>query len=91
MSERRAGVVLPPERPGIFPSSSTAFRTSQSQAGEERQSRRKEVKEMKYEKPEITFRAEAVEIIQGMKLNGPADSSQPVNPIHTAAAYESDE
>ena len=38
---------------------------------------------MKYEKPEITLRAEAVAIIQGMKLNGPADSSQPQNPIHT--------
>lgn len=46
---------------------------------------------MKYEKPEITFSAEAVEIVQGMKLSGPADSGQPQNPIHTAAAYDSDE
>lgn len=46
---------------------------------------------MKYEKPTITFSADAVEIIQGMKLSGPADSGQPQNPIHTPAAYESDE
>ena len=46
---------------------------------------------MKYEKPEITFSAAAVAVIQGMKLGGPADSGQPQNPIHTPAAYESDE
>jgi len=46
---------------------------------------------MKYEKPEITSSAQAVEVVQGMKLSGPADSGQPLNPIHTAAAYESDE
>ncbi len=46
---------------------------------------------MKYEKPEITFSSDAAEIIQGMKLSGPVDSGQPQNPIHTAAAYESDE
>jgi hypothetical protein len=46
---------------------------------------------MKYEKPESTFLSDAVQIIQGMKLSGPADSGQPQNPIHTAAAYESDE
>ncbi len=46
---------------------------------------------MKYEKPGITLSADAVEVIQGMKLSGPADSGQPQNPIHTAAAYESDE
>jgi len=46
---------------------------------------------MKYEKPAITFSADAVAIIQGMKLSGPADSAQPQNPIHTPAAYESDE
>jgi len=46
---------------------------------------------MKYEKPEITLAAVAVELIQGSKLGGPADSRQPQNPIHTPAAYESDE
>ena len=46
---------------------------------------------MKYEKPEITATADAVEVIQGMKLTGATDSAQPQNPIHTAAAYESDE
>ncbi len=46
---------------------------------------------MKYEKPGITLSAYAVEVIHGMKLSGPADSGQPQNPIHTAAAYESDE
>lgn len=46
---------------------------------------------MKYEKPAITFSADAVRIIEGMKLGGPADSGQPQNPIHTPAAYESDE
>lgn len=46
---------------------------------------------MKYEKPEITVSADAAAIIQGMKLSGPADSAQPQNPIHTPAAYESDE
>ena len=46
---------------------------------------------MKYEKPEITLSADAVEVVQGMKLSGPVDSGQPQNPVHTAAAYESDE
>ena len=46
---------------------------------------------MKYEKPEIVSSANAVEIVQGMKLSGPVDSGQPQNPIHTAAAYQSDE
>lgn len=46
---------------------------------------------MKYEKPEITLSAEASEAIQGSKVGGPADSGQPMNPIHTPAAYESDE
>jgi hypothetical protein len=46
---------------------------------------------MKYEKPEITHSAKAVEAIQGMKLSGPVDSGQPQNPVHTATAYESDE
>ena len=46
---------------------------------------------MNYEKPSITFSADAVDLIHGMKLAGPADSGQPQNPIHTAAAYESDE
>jgi hypothetical protein len=46
---------------------------------------------MKYEKPEITLSAMAVAVIQGMKLSGPVDSGQPHNPVHTAAAYESDE
>ena len=46
---------------------------------------------MKYEKPEITFTADAVELIRGMKLSGPTDSGQPQNPVHTTAAYSSDE
>jgi hypothetical protein len=46
---------------------------------------------MKYEKPEITHSAVAVELIQGSKVGGPADSRQPQNPIHTPAAYQSDE
>jgi hypothetical protein len=46
---------------------------------------------MQYEKPEITLSAYAIEVIRGMKLSGPADSSQPQNPVHTPAAYESDE
>jgi hypothetical protein len=46
---------------------------------------------MKYEKPEVLLAASAVELVQGMKLSGPVDSGQPQNPIHTAAAYESDE
>ena len=46
---------------------------------------------MKYEKPSITASADAVTIIQGMKLSGPADSAQPQNPIHTPTGYESDE
>ena len=46
---------------------------------------------MKYEKPEITLTAVAVELIHGSKVGGPADSGQPQNPIHTPAAYESDE
>jgi len=46
---------------------------------------------MKYQKPEITHAAEAVETIQGQKLSGPRDSGDMGNPIHTPAAYESDE
>ena len=46
---------------------------------------------MRYEKPELTLAATAVDAIQGMKLTGPADSGQPQNPVHTPAAYESDE
>ncbi len=46
---------------------------------------------MQYEKPQITLAAEAVELIQGAKTGGPADSGQPQNPVHTPAAYESDE
>jgi hypothetical protein len=46
---------------------------------------------MKYEKSEMTRSADAVEVIQGMKLSGLVDSAQPQNPVHTAAAYESDE
>ena len=32
---------------------------------------------MKYEKPEITLTADAVEVIHGSKTTGPADSGQP--------------
>lgn len=46
---------------------------------------------MKYEKPEITLAAYAVKVIEGPKTGGPADSAQPQNPVHTPAAYESDE
>jgi hypothetical protein len=46
---------------------------------------------MNYEKPEIVLAANAAEAIQGPKTVGPKDSSQPSNPIHTPAAYESDE
>jgi hypothetical protein len=46
---------------------------------------------MKYEKPEITLTADAVQAIQGSKIGGPADSAQPQNPVHTPAAYQSDE
>ena len=46
---------------------------------------------MKYEKPEITLTADAVEVILGSKTSGPADSGQPQNPVHTPAAYQSDE
>ena len=46
---------------------------------------------MKYEKPQITLTADAIEAVQGPKTGGPADSAQPHNPVHTPAAYESDE
>lgn len=46
---------------------------------------------MKYEKPQITLTADAVEVIHGPKRGGPADSGQPHNPVHTPAAYQSDE
>jgi hypothetical protein len=46
---------------------------------------------MSYEKPQITLSADAAEVIQGLKVGGPADSGDPTNPIHTPAAYESDE
>jgi hypothetical protein len=46
---------------------------------------------MKYEKPEITLVADAATLIQGQKSSGLADSGQPQNPVHTPAAYESDE
>ncbi len=46
---------------------------------------------MKYEKPEISLSAQAVEVIQGRKLSGPVDSGDMGNPIHTTGAYESDE
>jgi hypothetical protein len=46
---------------------------------------------MKYEKPQITRAADAVEVIHGAKTGGPADSGQPQNPVHTPAAYQSDE
>jgi len=46
---------------------------------------------MKYEKPEIMLTADAVEVIHGSKTTGPADSGQPQNPVHTPAAYQSDE
>lgn len=46
---------------------------------------------MKYEKPEIILAADAVEVIEGPKTGGPADSGQPQNPVHTPAAYQSDE
>jgi hypothetical protein len=51
----------------------------------------KEVTLMKYEKPEITLSADAVEVIQGPKIGGPADSGDPCNIAHTPAAYQSDE
>jgi hypothetical protein len=46
---------------------------------------------MKYEKPDITLLAEATDIVRGPKLGGLMDSRQPQNPIHSSAAYESDE
>jgi hypothetical protein len=46
---------------------------------------------MKYEKPEITLIAEAVVLVQGIKLMGTADFLEPQNPIRSASAYESDE
>ena len=46
---------------------------------------------MKYEKPQITIAVDAVEATQGPKIGGPVDSSMPQNPVHTPAAYESDE
>jgi hypothetical protein len=46
---------------------------------------------MKYEKPEITLSANAVEVIQGPKIGGPADSLNPTDTVHTPAAYQSDE
>jgi hypothetical protein len=46
---------------------------------------------MRYEKPEITLVANAAALIQGQNSSGPADSAQPQNPVHTPAAYESDE
>lgn len=46
---------------------------------------------MKYEKPEITLSADAVEVIQGVKFAGPLDSGDLRNPIHTPGTYESDE
>jgi hypothetical protein len=46
---------------------------------------------MKYEKAEIVLVANAAQVIQGPKSVGPKDTQQPGNPIHTPAAYESDE
>lgn len=46
---------------------------------------------MKYEKPEITVSVNAAEAIHGPKIGGPRDSMLPGDPIHTSAAYESDE
>lgn len=46
---------------------------------------------MKYEKPEITLSANAVEVIQDSKSGGPVDSMNPQNPIHTPGVYQSDE
>jgi hypothetical protein len=46
---------------------------------------------MKYEKPEITLSANAVEVIQGPKIGGPVDSGDLGNVVHTPAAYQSDE
>ena len=46
---------------------------------------------MKYEKPEVTLVAEAVVLVQGIKLIGTMDFVDPQNPIRSAAAYESDE
>jgi hypothetical protein len=46
---------------------------------------------MKYEKPEITISTEAVTEVQGSKLGGTMDFAEPQNPIHSSAAYQSDE
>jgi hypothetical protein len=46
---------------------------------------------MKYEKPRITASADAVTVVQGPKIGGPADFADPQTPIHSPAAYESDE
>ena len=46
---------------------------------------------MKYEKPEITKSEGAVALVQGSKLGGPMDFRVPQNPIHSSAAYQSDE
>lgn len=46
---------------------------------------------MKYEKPQITLTADAVEVIHGPKIGGQADFRQPQNPVHSTNAYRSDE
>jgi hypothetical protein len=86
-----------PHRPGILNRAPARHGSSKRQCSarkavaEKTKRTGEEVNAMKYEKPAITVSADSVDIIQGMKLSGPADSGQPQNPIHTAAAYESDE
>jgi hypothetical protein len=46
---------------------------------------------MRYEKPKITISTDAAVLVQGSKLGGIMDFRQPQNPIHSSAAYQSDE
>jgi len=46
---------------------------------------------MEYETPKIMIVTDALTVVQGMKPNGVMEFVNPQNPIHSSAAYESDE
>lgn len=46
---------------------------------------------MEYQKPEITLLADAAAAIQGTKGIGMVDNVDPQSPLHSIAAYQSDE
>jgi hypothetical protein len=52
---------------------------------------RKEVKLMKYTKPEVVVLDNAISVVQLSKSVGPHDSVDPGSMLHTPAAYQADE